>query len=95
MCSHGIGISNVYHSVWGIKDAINLCPKLEIKFPSCYGKQNEIAGKLKLKSTIVFDNCVGCTDGVLIWTSKPSIIFLLRAKLRFKNFYCGRKNVLF
>ena len=38
-----------------------------------------------------FDNCVGCIDGVLIWTSKPSIISLLLSKLG-KKFLCGQKK---
>ena len=39
-----------------------------------------------------FDNYVGYIDGVLIWTSKPSIICLLGAKLGCKKFLCGRKK---
>ena len=38
ICSHGIGMSDVYHSVWGITDKINICPKLEVKFPTYHKK---------------------------------------------------------
>ena len=43
MSSHGIIYNDVYIIVWGMVDAINLCPKLAIKFPTCYKKQKEIA----------------------------------------------------
>ena len=92
MSSHGIGYNDVYHSVWRITDAINLCPKLGITFPTCHEEQKNIVSKFKLKSTMGFENCVGCIDGVLIWTSKSSIISLLVAKLGCNKFFCGQKK---
>ena len=65
MVSHGIGYNDVYHSVWEMTDAINLCPKLAIKFPTCHAEQSKIANEFKNKSTMGYDNCAGCIDGVL------------------------------
>ena len=50
------------------------------------------------KSDVGFDNCVGCTDGILIWTNKPTENILHNFKLTGKLFigakkcFCGRKK---
>ena len=94
MSSHGLGYNDVYNSVWGIIDAINSCPKLSIEFPKCHDEQRKIAAKFNLKSSVEFDNCTGCIDGMLIWTSKPNSNVLKLAKLGCKKFFCGRKKGL-
>ena len=64
---HGIGLNDVYGSVWGIIDAINSgCPKLNFKFPTCHEKHKVIVAGFKQKSGVDFDNCAGCIDGMLI-----------------------------
>ena len=35
---------------------------------------------------------MGCIDGILIWTNKPSKLYLSSAKLGPKKFFCGRKK---
>ena len=93
MSSHGIGFNDVYNSVWRIIDAINTCPKLAIRFPTCHEQQQQIASKFNAKSSVEFDNCAGCIDGMMIWTSKPNERVLRLAKLGCKKFFCGRKKV--
>ena len=72
MSSHGVGYNNIYHSVWGIVDAVNQCQKLQISYPMSHEKQKEIASKFANKSDVGFDNCAGCIDGMLIWINKPT-----------------------
>ena len=74
-----------------IMDMINLCPSLAIKFPSRL-KQREFAEEFERKSSAGFNNCIGCIDGILVWTNKPSKLYLLAAKLGAKKFFCGRKK---
>ena len=69
MSAHGVGFNDVYNSVWGIVDAVNMCPKITIKFPTCHKKQTYIAEMFSKKSSVGFNNCGGCIDGILIWTS--------------------------
>ena len=71
MQTHGVGYDEVYKSVWRIVDAINSCPKLSINFPD-HREQKEIANGFKKKSWVNFDNCMGCIDGMLVWTNKPN-----------------------
>ena len=71
MSSHGIGYNDVYNSIWDIVDAINLCVKLRIKFPS-QDEQKRIASSFARKSSVGFDNCVGCIDGILAWMNKAT-----------------------
>ena len=92
MSSHGVGHNDIYNSVWGIVDAVNQCPKLQISYPTSHEKQKEIAGKFANKSDIGFDNCAGCIDGILIWTNKPTKPVLEDANLGSKKFFCGRKK---
>ena len=69
--THGVGYYKVYTSVWNVVDAINACPLLSIKFPT-HEQQKEIAAGFKKKSWVNFGNCIGCIDGMLVWTNKPN-----------------------
>ena len=69
--SHGVGYNAVYDSVWDIVNAINSCDKLKIKFPN-HDQQQFSASQFKRKSDVGFDNCIGCIDGLLIWTNCPT-----------------------
>ena len=94
MSSHGIGYNDVYNSVWSIMDAINSCPKLRIEFPTSHEERKITAANFNKKSSVDFDNCVGCINAMLIWTSKPSSPGLLEAKVGCKKVFCGQKNCL-
>lgn len=90
--AHGCSHSDVYNSVWMVVDAVNLCKKLKIKYPTSYGQQRKIARGFVRKSDAGFDNCVGAIDGILIWVDKPSDADCKDVKVGPKKFFCGRKK---
>ena len=55
MMSHGIGMTDVYKSIWLIVDAVNRCPAFRIVFPTCHQQQREIAEGFFLKLWVDFD----------------------------------------
>ena len=69
--SHAIGKTDVYHSVWSIVHAANQCPSLQFKYPTTATKCKEVAEEFTFRSQAGFNNCVGCIDGMLVWTEKP------------------------
>lgn len=73
-------------------DTTNVCPDLSISFHICHRKKKEIVGQFALKSTMNFDSCVDCVDGILIWTNKPSKQILLLTDFGVFNFLCGKKK---
>ena len=89
---HGISYTEVFRSVWTTVDAINSCPSLKIKFPENHQAQQSIAAKFKAKSQAGFDCCVGCIDGILIWTEKPNASDCELSTCGAKKFLCGRKK---
>ena len=92
MLLHSVGHSDMYKSIWYTVDAVNQCPKLSFSFLSCHEKQKEITNQFASKSSIGFDNCVGCIDGLLIWTRKPTKPVLDEAKLGATKLFYGRKK---
>ena len=44
-----------------------------IDFPTDHDEQRKIASGLQAKSSVGFNNCAGAVDGLLIWTSKPTM----------------------
>ena len=69
--SHGIGLSEVYNCLWVVVDVINEIPQLEIKYPTSYESQRQIAKEFQEKSAAKSDCCVGAINGMLIWTEQP------------------------
>lgn len=90
--NHGVHYSEVYTSVWEIVDAINLCPSLQMEFPDDHREQMKIAAGFKELSNVDFEGCVGCIDGMLVWTNKPSKPSLDPVGVGPKKFFCGRKK---
>ena len=72
--SHGIGKTDVYCSVWAVVHAANNCTKLQFCFPTTVEECTEVASEFIFRSKAGFDNCTGCIDGMLIWTT---ILYLL------------------
>ena len=89
---HGVHYSEVYTGVWETVDAINLCPTLQMSFPSDHSEQMKIAAGFQEKSSVDFQGCVGCIDGMLVWTNKPSKRSLDPVGVGPKKFFCGRKK---
>ena len=62
--------TSFFRWVWAIVNAINKTPDMRIEFPIDHIKQQQIAHGFMQKSTPQFNCCVGCIDGMLIWTEK-------------------------
>lgn len=88
----GISYSAVLESIECVVAAVNSCKCLDIKFPTSHDAQRTIADKFKKKSRVGFDCCVGCIDGMLIWTHKPTKSDCKEMKIGSAKFWCGRKN---
>ena len=91
---HGIHYNEVLTSSWEVVDAINLCRELQLEFPSDHEEQKKIAAGFEELSSVDFKGCVGCIDGMLVWTNKPSKPSLERVGVGPKKFLCGRKKNL-
>ncbi|KAL7552690.1 hypothetical protein ACHAWF_015923 [Thalassiosira exigua] len=92
-CMFGISHSSVFESIDDVIDAINQCKELKIEFPACHERQREIAAGFRAKSTWArFGRCVGCIDGIIIWTHKPSKEDCDEVGVDEKKFFCGRKS---
>ena len=91
MISHGISHSSVYRSIWGVVDCVNRCETLSFHFPT-HEEQRTIAQGFKSMSGALFDCVIGCIDGMLVWTTKPSKSECKKEKCGEKNFKCSRKD---
>ena len=89
---HGIGVTDVFRSVWQVVDAVNACPQLAFSYPSDHAQQQEIADGFKSVSRGIFDCCSGAVDGILIWTEQPSERNCEIAGCQARKFFCGRKK---
>ena len=90
--SHGIGKTDVYHSVWAVVHPTNNCNKLQFRFPTTVEECTELALEFTFRSKAGFDNCIGCIDGMLIWTEKPLSKECQNVGVDTGKFYCGRKG---
>ena len=90
--SHGIGKTDVYHSVWAVVHATNNCTKLQFWFPTTVEECTELASEFTFRSKAGFDNCIGCIDGMLTWTEKPLSKECQNVGVDSSKFYCGRKG---
>ena len=89
-CNHGVGVGEVYKSVWMVVDAIHATSSLDISFPSNHDEQQSMADQFKAKSGCGFGNCVAAVDGMLVWTSKPTEQ-TDDMGIGASKFFCGRK----
>lgn len=92
MQTHGLSHSSLYNCIWHTISAINKCPILQIKFPSSQDEQLKAAREFKGKSAAGFECCVGCIDGMLLWTEKPTKADCNMMKTGEARFYCSRKS---
>ena len=69
---HGISHTEVFNSAWKIVDAVNLCPELNIKYPTDFNEQKQIARSFQKRSKPGFTYCAGAIDGMLVWIEKPT-----------------------
>ena len=92
MTSYGISKTEVHNSIDYIIQAVNDCGDMDILFPTDHEEQKKIAEGFKALSDADIDNCVGPTDGMLVWVSKPSAKECKKSGVGSKKFFCGRKH---
>ena len=68
----GVSHTVVFDSIDVVVNAINKCRKMKLSFLTSHTWHREIARGFCSKSEVGFDNVVGCIDGIIIWTHKPS-----------------------
>ena len=90
--SHGISKTDVYRSVWAVVHATNISPSLQFRFPTTSEECKSMAYDFTFRSKAGFDNCVGCIDGMLLWTEKPFQKHCEKVGVDSGKFYCGRKG---
>ena len=66
---HGVHYNEVQTSAWEIVDAINWCPELQLGFPTDHNEQRKIAAGFQALSSVDFKGCVGCIDGMLVYSN--------------------------
>lgn len=88
---HGVGRTSIFVSVWGVCDAVNNTPYLDIKFPN-HDEQRVIASGFEEMSGCDFPNVVGAIDGLLIWICKPSVKWCQELECNEGRFKCARKD---
>ena len=88
----GIGYNSVYNCLWDTIKAINRCPGMKVEFPSSHAEQKRIARGFERKNKAGFAVCIGCIDGMLIWTEQPTEKECEKMKCGPKRFMCGRKG---
>ena len=89
--SHGIRKTDVYQSVWAVVHASNTCAPLQFCFPMTIEEHKAMADEFSFRSKAGFDNCVGCINGMLLWTEKTFHKEYERVGVDSGKFYCGRK----
>ena len=74
--------------------AANQCPSLQFKFPTTVAECKEVAEEFTFQSQAGFNNCVGCIDGMLVWTEKPLSSQCDKVGVDSGNFFCGQKCIV-
>ena len=92
MLSHGTGKTDLYRSIWAVVHATNVCTLLQFSFPTTSAQCESIASEFSHRSKAGFRNCIGCIDGMLVWTEKPSKKQCMEVGVDDGKFYCGRKG---
>ena len=90
--SHGIGKTDLYQSIWAVICATNACTTLQFSFLTTSAQCESIASEFSHRSKAGFRNCIGCIDGMLVWTEKPSKKQCMEVGVNDGKFYCGRKG---
>ena len=86
------GKTDIYRSVWSVVHAANQCPLLQFKFPTTDTECKEVVEEFTFQSQAGFNNCVGCIDGMLVWTKKPLSIQCDKVGVDSGKFFCGQKG---
>ena len=92
--THGVSMTSVFLSIWGVIDSINKCSDLDIIFPD-YRTQQDIAHGFKKRSGADFGIVIGAIDGILIWILKPFRQECHLAECGEASFNCSVKRNIF
>ena len=92
MLLHGIGKTDLYRSIWAVIHATNACTTLQFSFPTMSAQCESIASEFSHRSKAGFCNCIGCINGMLVWTEKPSKKQCMEVGVDDGKFYCGQKG---
>ena len=71
LMSHGVGKTDFYKSVWVVVYAVNNADEHMLQFPQIINKCNATINEFAARFKAELNECVGCTDGVLLWIEKP------------------------
>ncbi|KAL3783553.1 hypothetical protein HJC23_008184 [Cyclotella cryptica] len=69
-----------------------MTPQFNIFYPESLEAQRRIAARYEKSSTPKINNCAGAIDGILIWTTKPSLAEAKSSGIDQKKYLCGRKH---
>ena len=84
--SHGIGKTDLYHSIWAVIHATNVCTMLQFSFPTTISECKSISNEFSHRSKAGFSNCISCIDGMLVWTENLLKESLRKLVLMMENF---------
>ena len=90
--SHGIGKTDLYHSVWTVVRATNVCTMLQLNFPTTISECKSISNEFSHRIKAGFSNCISCIDRMLVWTEKPSKKECEEVGVDDGKFYCCQKG---
>ena len=90
--SHGIGKTDLYCSIWAVVHATNVCTMLQFSFPTTLSECKSISNEFSHRCKAGFSNCIGCIDGMLVWTEKPSRKQCMEVGVDDGKIYCGWKG---
>ena len=92
MLSHGIGKTDLFCSIWAVIHATNVCTTLQFSFLTTLSECESIANEFSHRSKAGFCNCIGCINGMLVWTEKLSKKQCMEVGVDNGKFYCGRNG---
>ena len=90
--SHGIGKTDLYCSIWAVVHATNVCTTLQFNLLTTLSECKSISNEFSHRSKAGLSNCIGCIDGMLVWTEKPSKKECVEVGVDDGKFYCRRKG---
>ena len=89
--THGVSMTSIFFSIWGVVDCVNNCSHFDIVFPD-YQSQMDIAKGFQKQSGANFNSAIGAIDGIPIWILKPFKQECLLANCGETSFHCSRKD---
>jgi len=89
---YGSVLSEVIFNVWVISNETDTCCNFIISYPKSLKEKSKIIMGFQNASTPDIPNCMGASDGIFIWTLKPSLKDEINQALA-KRFFCGRKKI--